>query len=360
MSAEHDLQWRADCRHFRGDIPCRPHKLHGVHCPSCEHYDQVHGRILIIKLGAAGDVLRTTCLVQGLRNKYPQHEIWWITQSPELLPSSVDKKLSLTAENMLTVESIAFDVAINLDKDLPACALMHRVKATTRFGFTLVDARPAPVNELAQHKFVTGLFDDLSKQNAKSYPQEIYEICGMTYDGQEYMLDAPASLPRPTTKPIIGLNTGCGDRWISREWPSTSWESLIGILQDRGYDVLLLGGPAEHERNVRYSERTGSRYAGVMPMREFIAHVNTCDVVVTAVTLAMHITIGLKKQLVLMNNIFNPHEFELYGRGVLLHPDKPCHCYFKNTCEHQAYQCMDHLAPVTVADAVTERLQHVH
>jgi heptosyltransferase-2 len=74
----------------------------------------------------------------------------------------------------------------------------------------------------------------------------------------------------------------------------------------------------------------------------------------------MHITIGLKKQLVLMNNIFNPHEFELYGRGVLLQPDKPCHCYFKNTCEHQAYQCMDHLAPMTVADAVTERLQHVH
>ena len=36
------------------------------------------------------------------------------------------------------------------------------------------------------------------------------------------------------------------------------------------------------------------------------------DLVVTAVTMAMHIALGLGKKLVLFNNIFNPHEFELY------------------------------------------------
>ncbi|MEZ4890529.1 MAG: hypothetical protein R2779_08245 [Crocinitomicaceae bacterium] len=39
------------------------------------------------------------------------------------------------------------------------------------------------------------------------------------------------------------------------------------------------------------------------------------DLIVTQL-LAMHITIALQKKIVLMNNIFNPHEFELYGRGV--------------------------------------------
>jgi len=46
---------RTDCRHFRGSVPCRPHKLHGVHCsdPSgapCPHYAPVTAQILIIKL----------------------------------------------------------------------------------------------------------------------------------------------------------------------------------------------------------------------------------------------------------------------------------------------------------------------
>ena len=34
-----------------------------------------------------------------------------------------------------------------------------------------------------------------------------------------------------------------------------------------------------------------------------------CDVVVSQVTMAMHIAIGLGKRLILMNNIFNRNEF---------------------------------------------------
>ena len=36
-------------------------------------------RILIIKLEAVGDVLRTTCILHGLKEKYPKSEITWIT-----------------------------------------------------------------------------------------------------------------------------------------------------------------------------------------------------------------------------------------------------------------------------------------
>ena len=51
-----------DCRYFLGDRPCVWHKRTGVVC-ECEHYERVTGRVLIIKLDAMGDVLRTTCLL---------------------------------------------------------------------------------------------------------------------------------------------------------------------------------------------------------------------------------------------------------------------------------------------------------
>ena len=50
-----------DCRHFKGDVPCKPHKEHGVHCvdehgQDCGYFDRTTKKILIIKLGAIGDI----------------------------------------------------------------------------------------------------------------------------------------------------------------------------------------------------------------------------------------------------------------------------------------------------------------
>ncbi|GAB6283123.1 MAG: hypothetical protein STSR0008_18790 [Ignavibacterium sp.] len=59
---------------------------------------------------------------------------------------------------------------------------------------------------------------------------------------------------------------------------------------------------------------------------------NNCDLVVTAVTMGMHLAIGLKKQLILFNNVFNKNEFYLYGRGEILEPDFDC--YYLPTCEN--------------------------
>jgi heptosyltransferase-2 len=92
MGNFHDIMElvKTDCRFFRGDIPCKPHKAHGVHCADCPYYEPIKERILIIKLGAIGDVIRTTPLLRKLREVYPQSQIWWITRSPEVLPSVVD------------------------------------------------------------------------------------------------------------------------------------------------------------------------------------------------------------------------------------------------------------------------------
>lgn len=357
MSRLSSQSLRADCIHARGDIPCKPHKHHGVHCDDCSHYRQRKGRVLIIKLGATGDVIRTTVILQPLREKYPDHEIWWLTLSPEVVPSSVEKRLRYSPENVLTIQQVPFDVVINLDKDLHACALMSTISAPQTYGFTLVDGLPSPVNALAQHKFITGIFDDVNKANTVSYPQEIIELCGLTYSGQEYVMDAPG--PSPLTIPdgtglVVGLNTGCGDRWIAREWPIDSWISLIEMLKGAGHRVVLLGGPAEHERNVMLQQRTGATYEGTFPLGVFPAIVNACDVVVTAVTMALHVAIALKKRVVLMNNIFNKHEFELYGRGVLIEPEKTCTCFFQHDCTNPEYRCMNHLRPETIFAAVVQ------
>lgn len=330
-----------------------------MHCDGCTHYAPVRGRILIIKLAATGDVIRTTPLLPALEVAYPGYEIWWLTQSVDVLPTRVHKRMALTLENVLTVQATSFDVAINLDKDPHACAIMASLDAGAQYGYTWKNGRPHPIDERAVPKYLTGLFDDVNQQNTLSYPEEIFAICDLPYARQEYVMDDPGPAPCPLpqgTGPLVGLNTGCGDRWVAREWPLASWERLVHVLTERGCRVVLLGGPAEHERNVSIAASTNAYYPGTFPFKKFFALVNACDAVVTTVTMALHAAIGMKKHVVLLNNIFNPHEFELYGRGVLLQPDVPCTCYFKNACTNPSYQCMDHLSVERVADAVTSHL----
>jgi hypothetical protein len=65
----------------------------------------------------------------------------------------------------------------------------------------------------------------------------------------------------------------------------------------------------------------------------------------------MHIATALKKKMVLMNTIFNRHEFELYGRGVIIEPPSACECYYGNTCV-RGNSCMHDITPAVVCEAV--------
>jgi len=344
-----------DCRSFRGDIPCKPHKQHGVHCldeqgNDCRYYEPARKKILIIKLGAIGDVIRTTPLVTRLKALDPDAEIWWLTRTPEILPPNLDVRLPYTVDSLVTLQAITFDAIYSLDKDKDACALGATLAARVKRGFTLREGKPFPIDAAAEHKYFTGIFDDISKTNTKSYQQEIFEICGLQFSGEKYLLPAVDDFAWdiPKTQPVIGLNTGCAGRWTSRLWPEDYWVELSRQLLQAGYLPLLLGGAQEHEKNVRLAQKSGARYLGHFPLAQFISEVNHCDLVVTAVTMAMHITIGLGKKIVLFNNIFNRHEFELYGLGEILEPDFDCSCFYAPTCPNH---CMQYLSVEKVFNA---------
>ncbi len=340
------MQIKTNCRFFNGMMPCVYHKTESVHCDNCTHFDEIEDNILIIKLGAIGDVIRTTPLLHKIWDLHPKSRIWWLTYSPEIIPNKVDRILDFNSESILVLQNIKFKIAINLDKDIQACALLSTVKSDEKYGFVLNDGLPAPINELAYPKFISGIYDDVNKSNKLSYLQEIFNICGLEYNGEEYILEKKVdfdwNLDNQNEK-IIGLNTGCGARWISRLWSDDNWIELITKLQAKRYYPILLGGKQEDEKNKYFQKTTGASYLGYFELNKFISLVDKCDVVVSAVTMGMHIAIGLKKPLVLMNNIFNPAEFELFGRGEIVMPDKECKCFFSPKCKNDEYFCMDSL-----------------
>ncbi len=235
-----------------------------------------------------------------------------------------------------------------------AIALTNSITAEKKSGFTIDEFGHAkPINtQVEQHKWLTGLFDDLNKKNTKHYVQEIFEICGYEFNGEEYILEVKDSGKNwliDKTKKVVGLNTDCGGRWTSRLWKTEYWIKLTRDLINNGYEVIILGGEQEDEKNKYIQKESGAKYFGHFPLHVFMSLLNECDMIVSTVTMAMHLAVGLNKKLILFNNIFNKNEFFLYGRGEILEPDFDCDCYFTPVCPND---CMQYLKPQTVLNSI--------
>lgn len=361
MSNSDFREVRQDCVHFRGGIPCKPNKVSGAVC-TCSEFRPVSKRILIIKLGALGDVIRTTPLVVRFRAEFPDCHITWLTQSPDVLPKNdIDLILKPDAFSLFLIGHSQYDIAINLDKEQEACMLLAEAKATEKYGYDWQHNQLAPATPAAVHKLMTGFFDQLSQANTKSYLEEIFEICHRDFRMEPYLINKNEALAATWKqrlaesaggKTIVGLNTGCGPRWNTRLWPQSYWEALAVQLREAGYFPVFLGGSLEDEKNRAMAAATGTHYPGHFSLEEFIALTDACDLILTQVSMMMHIATALQKKMVLMNNIFNKHEFELYGRGEIIEPSSGCICYYGNTCQRGENSCMHELQPQEVAAAI--------
>jgi ADP-heptose:LPS heptosyltransferase len=350
-----------DCLHFNGYKPCRPHKETGVHCETCTQYVPAGFRILILKVGLAGEVLRCTPLLRFLRQQYPQAEITWVTSFPEFVPAGwVNRIMRHSWETSLRVQAERFDLLLSLDKDFEVCALAGRVDAPDKRGFGLNRfGKIVPLDRRAERKWQTGIWDDVMKANTRHYPEEIFEICGYDWQGEAYILEGITATPRPPGgRRVVGLNTGASNVWLTRLWPEANWTALASRLTVANFDVLLLGGPLEDAKNRALAAATGARYAGVVPYRDFFSLIAGTDVVVTAVTMALHASLALERQVVLLNNIFNGHEFHLYGRGELVEPGLPCQACYKPRFDEKCpvANCMELITPERVFAAIERRL----
>ncbi|MCX7016547.1 MAG: glycosyltransferase family 9 protein [Candidatus Sumerlaeota bacterium] len=363
---------KPDCRHYRGYKPCGFRET----CDGCPHYSPEGRRILILKLAAAGDVVRTTPLLRPLREREAPCHVTWLTDpfSVDLLrqTSTIDRLLAWSAETCMILEAEAFDLLINFEKEPRALALAKRVPARRKLGFG-----PAPngalhvFNRESVYALRLGLSDELKfRVNQKTYPEIVFEMIGLQYKGEEYEI-APSPEARSYaadfarrhgldgSAPVVGVNTGCGDVFQTKQWTYEGLAGLIRLLRERGdCRVMLLGGPREVELNRRLMAEAGD---GVVDSRcdnsiaEFVGLVDLCDVVVAADTMALHIAIGLKKQLVAYFGPTCDQEVGLFGRGEKIVTEFPCSPCYLTTCPKER-TCMMALAPETVAEAVGRRL----
>jgi len=360
--------YQHDCRYFLGYKPCRFRR----ECAGCVHYAPFGKRILIIKLAAMGDVLRTTPLLRGLRERDPECHITWLTE-PGVVAilegiREIDRLLPATHEVILQMEIETFDEVYCFDKEPRATALVMKIPSERKIGFGMSPyGNVIPLNRESEYTYRLGIDDPLKfRGNRKTYPELIYQCAAIRYTGpQEYILpdlssefeNARADLLSMGVHPgdlKIGLNTGAGAVFGTKKWTEAGYVKLANrLVEELGAKVLLLGGPAEVTRNQRIAAaarhpliNTGNQN----PIRRFAGIVGNCDLVVTGDTLALHLAIGLKVPVLVMLGPTCHQEIELYGRGAKIVSDFECSPCYLSACPKEV-SCMDAISADTVFDA---------
>ena len=364
-----------DCRYFLPDKPCVYHKSEGAIC-TCSHYEKVLRRILIIKMGEAGDVLRTTGILKGLRKKYRGCHITWVVSSHcrEVLFENplVDQILAYSENTLAELQARSFDLVINLDLSCESSALATLCKAEKKIGFGMTEeGHIVPLNPEAQEWFFMSLRDDLKKANRKTYPQIIAEIVGVPYKKDPMILQLNArevamgkAFVRehkfPKTDFVVGLNTGAGQRWALKKWRIEGFLELIEKLSTHPrIKIVLLGSELEKERNAYLARNSpvplilGKTESSV---REFFSIINICDLLVTGDTLALHAGLALRKKVIVLFGPTSPWEIELFGLGEKIVAPLDCICCYKNTCDFKP-NCMETISADRVLKSMKKFLR---
>lgn len=363
-----------DCRYYRGDRPCLYHKKEGVKCGDCRHYSPFSERILIIKLDALGDVLRTTALLPAFKERYPDSQITWITLSgalPLFINNPyVDRVIPLEPDGLITLLSEKFSLAINLDTSPRAAGLLTAASAPVKKGFDLDQlGQVKAANPEAGQWLEMSVFDDIKKANRETYQTIAARIAGLSSAGEivlpledgekKFARDFARRHGLTGSELRIGLNTGGGGRWEFKKWTRESTLELArraaGELNAR---VLLYGGPAEADRNSWLKSRAGDLLIDTgchNSLRQFFSLLSICDILVSSDTLALHAALGLGKKVVGLFGPTSPWEIEFYGRGRRVIAPVDCQCCYLPTCRVQP-NCMEMITPEMVFEAVRELL----
>ena len=360
---------KTDCRFFKGDRPCQPHKENGIKCDDCNYYQPIKSKILIIKLDAVGDVLRTTSVLKPLKKKYPDCYIEWCTRYNSLglfkNNSIVDEVITIEDDALSRIKAEEYEIVINLDTSKFSSAIAANAFTKEKVGFVLnKKGYVEPTSNAAQQWLEMSAFDDVKKANTKSYQQIMYEILELDLPVEPPVINisdkdrakiAAKDFVRNITsqKPVIGLNVGVGTKWPSKGWSFNSWHELIEKRGSDKYNLLLLGGPEETKiisqlaKEYKFLINTGCDNS----LLEFAAIVGLCDLVITADTLALHIATALEKKIIALFGPTSANEIELYGKGIKLSSADGCKCYYKKYCSEDL-SCMEKITTEMVIEAI--------
>jgi len=250
--------------------------------------------VLIIKLGATGDVVRTTPLLRRLDSS-----VSWITAENNLaLLQGIEREVRCVSwENRNQVADTAYDLVINLEDDRESSFFLKELRFEQLFGAHLNGDDQLTYTSDSRAWFDLSLIsaygrekaDRLKLLNRRTYQELVFDGLGLGFNGETYYLPTP--LPAGLEGDVAIASTA-GPVWPMKQW--AYYDELKNELESAGLKV-----------NILQSRPT---------LLEHLADVQGHRCLVSGDSLPMHLALGSGVPCVSIFTCTSP--WEIYGYGL--------------------------------------------
>ncbi|MCL4760187.1 MAG: hypothetical protein KJ018_00090 [Burkholderiales bacterium] len=263
---------------------------------------------LILKLNAAGDVVRTTTLLHLLDGP-----VTWVTAAAnlQLLQGIAPRLRCLPWEERMQAADRCYDLVVSLEDEPETARFLRSVETRRIFGAYLDDAGCMQYTDDARGWFDLSLIsrfgkaaaDELKLRNRRSYQDLVFEGLGARFTGQPYLLPLPAAT---TLSGDVAIAPVAGPVWPMKGW--AYYGELVQALEQRGLRVNEL-----------------PRRASLL---EHLGDIANHGCLVSGDSLPMHLALGLGVPCVTLFNCTSPWEIHDYGlQTQIVSPLLPEHFY---------------------------------
>jgi ADP-heptose:LPS heptosyltransferase len=272
--------------------------------------------ILIIKLGATGDVIRTTPLLRVLSG-----EIHLLTDDRNALLLDGLEQIALTIRwsGKNSLHGRHYDLVINLEDSFAAAHLLRRFTFDELFGayldgngnLTYTDSSREWFDPSLISRFGKERADQLKLRNRRTYQEMIFTGLGYTFKGEPYLL------PNPIPTGLVGgvaLAPHSGAVWLMKNW--AYYDGLKNYLEKKGLVVNVL--PTRSS------------------LLEHVADVQNHRYLVSGDSLPMHIALGSRITCTTIFICTSPWEIHDYGLQRKIVSPKLEHYFYRRDFDENA------------------------
>ncbi len=290
-------------------------------------------KYLIIKLGADGDVVRTTTLLRSLKG-----QITWITAAKsKILVEGVQEGLRCFSwEERELARDQNYDLVINLEDTLDVGQFLQTVEHKQVFGahangdgtlhYTVDSQDWFDLSLISRHGRAEA--DRLKLENRSTYQDLIFSGLGLRFNGEKYFLPSPT---KTDLSGDIAITPMAGAVWPMKNW--AYYKELQSELEARGYRVNVLQKRAT--------------------LLEHLGDVQNHRLLVGGDSLPMHFALGLGVRCVSLFTCTSPWEICDYGIQEKLVSPLLAEYFFKRGFEARA------TTAISVADVLAATLRGI-
>ncbi|HTN43415.1 MAG TPA: glycosyltransferase family 9 protein [Nitrospiria bacterium] len=341
-------------------------------------------RILIIKLGAVGDVIHTLPVLETLRNSFPKAHIGWAVEGAaapvlkgnpalsELIPLERKKLRGVSGlvyfrRWLRSLREKKFDTALDPHNLFKSGVIAYGSGAALRIGFqkfregnflfTNRRVQPDPRHRHAVEKYLC-LLEPLGIQETQWVvrfplgwgPQDEDRI-GRFWTAEGF------DRPGVEHDGVVAINPGAS--WPSKRWMPERYARVADrLVKEHGIRILILWGPDERPLAERIARSMGEK-AVIAPetdLKQLTALIKRCRLLVTGDTGPLHIAAALGVPTVSLFGPSDPDRNGPYGRdhAVVRSPIPPAtHWEKKEIGDHW----MSAIPVEAVLEAAKKRLE---